>query len=97
MKSFDEIKKLLAEHKETLENKYKVKSMGVFGSFARGKQKKKSDIDILVEFSETPDLFEFLDLEEYLKKILGRKVDLVTKNALKPLIKDRILSEVVYV
>ena len=97
MKSFDEIKKLLAEHKETLENKYKVKSMGVFGSFVRGKQKKKSDIDILVEFSETPDLFEFLDLEEYLKEILGRKVDLVTKNALKPLIKDRILSEVVYV
>ena len=97
MKSFDEIKKLLAKHRKTLENKYKVKSMGVFGSFVRGKQKKKSDIDILVEFSETPDLFEFLDLEEYLKEILGRKVDLVTKNALKPLIKDRILSEVVYV
>lgn len=97
MKTLNEIKKLLAKHIEILEDKYKVKSIGVFGSFVRGKQKKRSDIDILVEFSETPDLFEFMDLQEYLEKILGSKIDLVTKDAIKPLIKDRILSEVVYV
>jgi len=97
MKTLNEIKKLLAKHMEILEEKYKVQSIGVFGSFVRGKQKKRSDIDILVEFSETPDLFEFMDLQEYLQEILGSKIDLVTKDAIKPLIKDRILSEVVYV
>ncbi|MBM4129369.1 MAG: nucleotidyltransferase family protein [Nitrospira sp.] len=97
MKTLDEIKYILASHMDVLRSQYRVKEIGVFGSYVRGKQKKKSDIDLLVEFIETPDLFEFLDLEEYLEGILGRKIDLVTKNALKPLIKERVLSEVVYV
>ncbi len=97
MKTIKEIKNLLSKHRKELEAKYKVKNIGVFGSFVRGEQKKKSDIDILVEFKETVDFFEFLDLEEHLERLLGIKVDLVTKRALKPLIKDKILNEVVYV
>jgi len=71
--------------------------MGVFGSFARGDQRKNSDIDILVEFSKPIGFFEFLEVEEYLSKILGKKVDLVTNNALKPAIRQDILNDVVYV
>lgn len=97
MKTIKEIKNLLSKHRKEMEAKYKVKNIGVFGSFVRGEQKKKSDIDILVEFKETVDFFEFLDLEEHLERLLGIKVDLVTKRALKPLIKDKILNEAVYV
>ncbi|MBU1091021.1 MAG: nucleotidyltransferase domain-containing protein, partial [Candidatus Omnitrophica bacterium] len=57
---------------------------------------KKSDVDILVSFSKIPDLFEFLRLERYLKELLGIKVDLVTRDALKPIIKQEILKEIVY-
>lgn len=96
MKSLDEIKTIIEAHMDTLRSQYKVKEIGVFGSYVRGKQKKKSDIDILVDFTESPDMFEFLDLEEYLSDIFGIKVDLVTKGALKPYIGKHILEEVVY-
>lgn len=97
MKTFEEIRNILSAHRKELEIKYKVKEIGVFGSFIKGRQKKKSDIDILVEFKKTPDFFEFLRLEEYLEGILGTKVDLVTKSALKPYIGKHILEEVVYI
>ncbi len=96
MKALEEIKNILAEHKEELRQKYKVKEIGIFGSFARGEQKKRSDVDILVEFDEPVGLFEFMDLEEYLGKLLGLKVDLVSKGALKPRIGEYILKEVIY-
>lgn len=63
----------------------------------RGEQKKRSDIDILVEFSELPDLFRLIDLEDYLRKILKKKVDVVRKGAIRPELKEIILTEVVYV
>ena len=96
MKDIEEIKRALTTHRQILALKYKVKTVGVFGSYVRGNQKKKSDVDILVEFKRAVDFFEFLDLEEYLEQILGIKVDLVTKQALKPFIGKRILEEVVY-
>ena len=96
MKNLDEIKNIISEHMDILKSQYKVKEIGVFGSYVRGKPKKKSDIDILVVFRRTPDFIEFLRLEEYLENILGRKVDLVTKEALKPYIGKHILEEVVY-
>ena len=79
MKTLSEIKEILRRHKEILKKKYKVKSIAIFGSYARGEQKGTSDIDILVEFYKTPDLIEFVDLKYYLEDILGIKVDLVTK------------------
>jgi predicted nucleotidyltransferase len=96
MKHIEEIKKTLSAHRKIFASKYKVKTIGVFGSYVRGKPKKKSDIDILVEFKKAVDFFEFLDLEEYLEQIFGIKVDLVTKQALKPHMGKHILEEVVY-
>ncbi len=87
---------ILRRHEDVIKQKYHVKKIGVFGSYVRSEQKKSSDIDILVEFKKTPDFFEFLKLEEYLGSILGIKVDLVTKDALKPYIGKHILEEVVY-
>lgn len=80
-----------------LKEKFRVKKIGIFGSYSRGEQRKNSDIDILVEFYEEPSLFEFIRLERYLKSILKIKVDLVMKDSLKPYIGKRILDEVIYV
>jgi hypothetical protein len=91
-----DIRAILTDHREELEKTYKVRSIGVFGSYVRSEQKKKSDVDIMVEFNETPGLLRFVELEQHLENLLGVKVDLVTKEALKPRIGKRILEEVQY-
>jgi predicted nucleotidyltransferase len=96
MKDLGEIKETLSRQKPVLIEKYKVKEIGIFGSYVRGEQENISDIDILVEFSE-PIGWEFIDLQEYLEDILSLKVDLVTSNALRSQFKERILREVAYV
>lgn len=96
MDRLSEIKYIIKQHKKELEERYKVKEIGVFGSVVRGEEKKRSDIDILVEFKEPIGLFEFMDLQEYLETLFGQKVDLVSKKALKPRIGQYILQEVVY-
>jgi len=88
---------VLRAHKEELFATYHVKRIGIFGSAARGSQREESDIDVLVEFFKPVGMFEFLALESFLSKLLGRKVDLVTEAALKPAMKDGILNELVYV
>jgi uncharacterized protein len=92
------IKSKLEKLKPLLREKYQVKAIGFFGSYARGEQNKQSDIDILVEFEESNsvDLFDFIELEDFLTQQLGIKVDLATKKALKPMIKDQILKETIY-
>ncbi len=97
MKTFRSLKKTIAEHKNELKDHFKVKEVGFFGSYVRKEQRKKSDLDVLVSFSETIDLFTFVELENYLTDILGVKVDLVMKDSLKPRLKERILNEAVYV
>lgn len=97
MKTFEKLKDTLAEHKQELRDRFKVEEIGIFGSYVRKEQKKKSDLDVLVSFSETIDLFTFVELENYLSDILDVKVDLVMKDSLKPRLKDRILNEAVYV
>ena len=97
MKTLEDIITTIASHMDILASRYKVKAIGVFGSYVRGKPRRKSDIDILVTFRGSVDFIEFLKLEEYLSTFLGGKVDLVTKVALKPYIGKRILEEVVYV
>jgi len=97
MKRVDEIKETLKKHKGELRERFRVKEIGVFGSYVKGEQKKVSDIDILVEFEEPIGLFEFMDLEENLSTLLGTKVDLVSKKALKPRIGEYILKEVIYI
>lgn len=96
MKTLEQINNILTQHQQELSNKYGVKEIGIFGSYSKGEQGKRSDIDILVEFKEPLGLLKFLELEEYLKNLLGAKVDLVTREALKPYIGERILKEVSY-
>ena len=78
-----------------LRKRFHVQYLGLFGSYSQGIPRQNSDLDVLVEFSETPSLFEIIELEGHLSDLLGVKVDLVMKNTLKPLIGRRILSEVV--
>ncbi len=92
-----EIIKIIRNSKPEMESLYGVQRLGLFGSYVREKQRKKSDIDILVTFNRDIDLFDFLDLREYLESQLSIKVDLVMESALKPAIGKRILSEVEYV
>lgn len=80
-----------------LKKQFGVESLGVFGSFATGKTKRTSDLDLLVEFNQSPTMFEFVRLERHLASLVGVKVDLVMKTALKPEIGKRILAEVVKV
>jgi len=86
---------ILKKQMPELVQKYRVKSLGVFGSYVRNQQSRRSDLDILVDFTQTPNLFEFMDLEEHLERALNVKVDLVSRHALKGEIGKRILSEVV--
>jgi predicted nucleotidyltransferase len=77
--------------------KFKVKEIGIFGSYARGEEGKRSDVDLLVEFTQPISLIDFMKVENYLTDAIGIKVDLVMKDVLKPRIGRHILSEVVNV
>ncbi|OYT53957.1 MAG: nucleotidyltransferase [Candidatus Altiarchaeales archaeon ex4484_2] len=97
MKTQKEIEETLKKYKPSLRERFKVKKMGVFGSCIRGEQKEGSDIDVLVEFEEPIGLLEFVSLERNLSEIIGERVDLVMKTALKPRIGRHILQEVHYI
>lgn len=96
-KNLDSIVDLLRSDLPRLQREYAVRSLGLFGSYIRGKQKKGSDLDILVDFEEVPGMFRFLDLERDLSQLLKVRVDLVQREALKPAIGKRILQEVITV
>jgi predicted nucleotidyltransferase len=99
MKTLEEIKAQLEELKPVLRERFQVETIGVFGSYSRGEQKSKSDVDILVTFAEPNDidLIDFIALKQFLRRKLKVKVDLVKKSALKPLIKEQILEETIYI
>lgn len=92
-RTIEEILGVLREHLPGLREQYKVKTLGVFGSYVHGEQGKRSDLDVLVEFEHAPTFFEFIDLEDHLSELLGVKVDLVMRSALRPAIGRRILAE----
>lgn len=87
----------LGQHLPALRQEFFVDKVGLFGSFVHGDSTDESDIDVLVDLSKPISMFRFLDLEEKLSQILGRKVDLVTTKALKPAIRNQVLQEVIYV
>jgi uncharacterized protein len=94
----DEVMEILSKQNAFLRSVYHVTDMGIFGSCVKGTLKKSSDIDVLVSFDQgRKDLFNYMRLKMYLEKLLGRKVDLVIKEAVKPRLRDRILNEVRYV
>ena len=84
---------ILRAHLPELRERYGVRELRLFGSYLRDEQRKRSDLDVLVEFDRVPSLFEFVRLERYLSELLKIKVDLVMKSALKPAIGRHILKE----
>ena len=87
----------LKKIKGEVAKEYSVKTIGVFGSVARNEQTGESDIDLLVEFSKPVGFVTFMRLENFLSEQLGKHVDLVTSDSLKPVIRQDVLSEVIYV
>jgi uncharacterized protein len=92
----EEILKVLSEHKKDLQKKYPLKSIALFGSFARGEQKTDSNIDLLVDFTE-PVGMELIELVLELEEILGSKVDVVTYNAIQRRLFPYIKQDLTYV
>ncbi len=97
MKEINKIKDILNKHRDDLRDKYKISEIGIFGSYIRGEQKEESDIDILVEFSEPISLLDLIGAENYIADLIGRKVDLVPREDIRPELKQIILDEVVYI
>jgi predicted nucleotidyltransferase len=96
MPTLEQITRILSENKDSLVRKYNLKEIGVFGSYVRKEQTQKSDLDILIEYQEEPGMIKYIQLENYLSDLLGVKVDLAIKGALKPFIGKNILKEVIY-
>lgn len=94
----DEIINTLSTQLPFIQKQFHVKEIGLFGSWTRQEHNEESDIDILVELEDKHnDLFNFIDLKNYLEGIFNKELDLVMKNAIKPRIKDKILKEAIYV
>ena len=90
-------RRILRRRLPELQQAYGVQALWLFGSYVRGKARPRSDLDVLVEFTEAPSLFRYIELENRLSELVGVKVDLVMKRALKPNIGVRILAEMVTV
>ena len=96
MKSLKNIIQVLQQQKKQIRERYQITELGVFGSYARGEQTDQSDVDLLVDYEQAPTLFKLVELRTNLSQILEMEVDIVTKQGLKPRIRDRILAEVIY-
>lgn len=92
----EEVKELLRTHAQTLQDKYGIRVVGIFGSYSRGTQKKKSDIDLIAEVDRPISLLELVGAQIYLSEILQKKVDLVAKDDLREELKEEILSKTMY-
>lgn len=88
---------LLSAHMTEIRQRFGVESLALFGSVARGKAGPGSDLDVLVVFRESPGMFDFLELKQYIEQITASPVDLVTEKALKKQLKSQILKESVRV
>ena len=95
MRNLKQIQNILASSKAELRKRYKVKELGIFGSYSRGEQKKKSDVDILVRFNPNASLFDFVGLGNYLEERLKMKVDVVSERGIRPELKSSIIKDVV--
>jgi len=97
-KSARDIVRTLKQHNTEVRKRFHIKKIGVFGSYVRNEQKKGSDIDILVEFEPGYKTFDnYMDFKFFLEALLHSKVDLVVKTAIRDEIRERVLSEAVYV
>jgi len=90
----DEILRKLEENRKTIRG-FGVRSLGIFGSYARGEQRETSDMDFLVEFDDAT-LRNYLNLKDFLEQLFGRPVDLVFADTVKPRLRPIIFNEVIY-
>ncbi len=97
MKDFDEIREILRKNGDVIARDFKAEIVGIFGSYARGEQRKESDVDIVVRFKEGASLLDLVGLADFLEEKLGIKVDVVSERAIRPELKDHILKELVSV
>ena len=97
MRTKGEVLEILGKEMPILRDRYGVIKCGLFGSYSVGQAEEVSDIDLLVQFERPVGFFAFIELENYLSERLGTKVDLVTEDALKPLIKPYVMESIVYV
>ena len=97
MKTLNEIRQVLSLQKQSICEIYRITEIGIFGSYARGDETETSDVDILVDYDTAPTIIMLVELRDYLSQLFGIKVDIVTKNGLKPRIRERVLAEVVYI
>lgn len=95
--SFDEIKEVINLHRSSLQEKYHISKIAIFGSAAKNALNEQSDIDILIEFDRSVGFFTLAHLQNELRSLLGREIDLTTSEALHPLLRNSILQELVYV
>ena len=95
-KTRDEILSLLVQNKSELENRFKVRRMALFGSYARGDQRSDSDVDILVDIDPSVGL-EFVTLAEQIEQLLGLPVELVSRRAIQPNKLKYIEQDLIYV
>ncbi len=96
MKNLVEIRDILTKNKGIIQENYKVKKIGIFGSYVRGEQKEDSDLDIIVDFSEPVSLLKLVNFENFLQNITGLKVDVVPEGDIRPELRNNILNEVSY-
>ena len=95
--SFEQIYQTLQKYLNNLREQYSVKTLGVFGSYARGEATEKSDLDLLVDFQGDLTFDKYMNLKFFLEDLFGKKIDLVIRDDIKPQIKDKILGETIYV
>jgi len=96
LKSRKQVELILRQHLPELRRRFRVRRIGIFGSVVRDEQGRRSDLDILVDYSQTPSLIEVVALKRHLRELTGEKVDLVPARALKPAYRRAVLAEVVY-
>jgi len=93
----DEVLQILRQHRSELSNRFHVRSLGLFGSVARGQAGDASDVDLLVEFTEPPGFDGYMNLKFRLEELLGARVDLVMHKALKPETRGAVEKEIIRV
>lgn len=92
----EQILMLLRDQQLEIKQRYKAEVKGLFGSVARGEAQRESDLDLLVDFDEEADLFDYVGLSQYLEEKLKRKIDLVPRRSLREEIKAKVLEEAIY-
>jgi predicted nucleotidyltransferase len=95
--SLEEIREIIEQHKHELKRQFHVEKIGVFGSYARGDQKKRSDIDFLVTFDKAINYLELAGLKIYIEELTGLKSDVVPSHNLRPEFRENVYKEVIYI